>query len=460
MYKPGLGDCFLLSFPTDADREFHMMIDCGGLSSEDQEMIDVVEDIRDRTNGSLDVVIATHEHWDHISGFSQAKAVFKQIKVKTVWASWTEEPGNDAAKTLKDRFKKKKTAVAKAIDRMPEGRANRQMGLYKHAITELLTFSGGLGVGKGDKTATAWDIYLGLSRRKKYCSPKRAPLTLDGVDDVRVFVLGPPEDPDYIKKKLSKVETYDDGGHAFSAFNGFAAAFAGDGDAGAEEKDRAYPFDRRYRVLPETAKTNVFFQSHYGFMDKSADSWRRIDDDWLSLAGELALHLDSYTNNTCFALAIELGTEGKTLLFPGDAQVGNWLSWSDLSWKVKDAAGRTRTVNIDGLLERTVFYKVGHHGSHNATLRAKGLERMISDDLVAMIPVDRPTAESQKWEFPYPPLWDALKQKCSGRVLLADTDDMTEIRPDLRKMLSSQELRKFEKSVDYDPLFIEHRIDF
>jgi hypothetical protein len=69
----------------------------------------------------------------------------------------------------------------------------------------------------------------------------------------------------------------------------------------------------------------------------------------------LALDLDNATNNTSLALAIELGPGGKVLLFPADAQVGNWFSWRDQSWK--DDKGRD--VTVDDLLARTVFYKVG-----------------------------------------------------------------------------------------------------
>ena len=51
-------------------------------------------------------------------------------------------------------------------------------------------------------------------------------------------------------------------------------------------------------------------------------------------AGRLALQLDSDTNNTSLVLAIELIASGRVLLFPGDAQVGNWLSWHEgIEWK-------------------------------------------------------------------------------------------------------------------------------
>jgi hypothetical protein len=176
----------------------------------------------------------------------------------------------------------------------------------------------------------------------------------------------------------------------------------------------------------------------------------------------LALHLDSYTNNTCLAFAIEIGEpgQGKVLLFPGDAQVGNWLSWGDLSWEVKDSSGKKQKVDVVSLLERTVLYKVGHHGSHNATLREKGLEKMVSPDLVAMIPVHRDTAADQKWEFPYPPLWEALKKRTRGRVLLADAPDISEIESDIESLLSLAERRSFGEAITFDDLYVEYRIPY
>src|SRR5207302_1593020 len=96
--------------------------------------------------------------------------------------------------------------------------------------------------------------------------------------------------------------------------------------------------------------------------------WRRIDEDWLGASGEVALQLDSDTNNTSLVLAIEVAEDGGVILLTGDAQVGNWLSWSEVAFYVPSSKGGTRTVTADDLLARTVLYKVGHHGSHNATL--------------------------------------------------------------------------------------------
>jgi hypothetical protein len=155
--------------------------------------------------------------------------------------------------------------------------------------------------------------------------------------------------------------------------------------------------------------------------------WQRIDADWLNAAEQMALNLDSDTNNTSLALAFELGDAGPVLLFPGDAQVGNWLSWRDQLYH--DCKGK-KSVSIHELFARTSLYKVGHHGSHNATLKRDsgtnehpqvvpyGLELM--DDIIAMIPVDFKTAEKSQWRMPHKPLYEALRQKSRKRVLRAD----------------------------------------
>lgn len=461
MYRQGLGDCFLITLPRAA-RPFHLLIDCGALNSKHYNaalMQQVVRDIKKQSGGRLDAVAGTHEHWDHISGFLQAAEIFAEMIVGEVWVAWTEEPHNEAAQALKKEFKKRKQAVEMALARIPDDKHDAQLGLYKKAIIELFGFFGGLGASDdAGPTEQAWKNMLGLSREKVYCDPQKRPLEIDGVAGVRIYVLGPPQDPDYIRKKLSKKETYDESDHAFSLFDSFHAAVADHDDIN-EQHSRALPFDKRYRRSAAEAKGMEFFREHYGFAP-GTDEWRRIDDDWLTLAGELALHLDSYTNNTCLALAIELGEAGPVLLFPGDAQVGNWLSWADRSWQVKKADGTMRTVTSDDLLARTVLYKVGHHGSHNATLRAKGLELMEHPELVAMIPVHRPTAQDQHWEFPHQPLWDRLKERACGRVLLADAADLSEIEQEASERLSASKWRSFKKATKFTELYVEHRIAY
>jgi len=123
----------------------------------------------------------------------------------------------------------------------------------------------------------------------------------------------------------------------------------------------------------------------------------------------------TFTNNSSLVLAIELVESGKTLLFAADAQTGNWLSWPDVKW---DRTG----VLTDKLLAMTVLYKVGHHGSHNATL-VGALEKMNHPDLVALIPVHKqdPNITKQSgWKMPAHNLLRRLAEKASHRVLQMD----------------------------------------
>jgi hypothetical protein len=460
MYRQGLGDCFLLTFPGRSG-PVHLLLDCGAFPSKHYDaarMNDVVRDIKTATRGHIDVVVGTHEHWDHVSGFAQARALWDEIAVDRVWVAWTEEPDNEAARVLRDRFKKQKAAVEMALRRIGAAGVSPHLERYRTAVTELFGFFGGLGAADGaGRTEEAWDYLLGKGE-KVYCHPARPPLELPGVGGVRIYVLGPPEDPEYVKKLVSKKETYDTALQPLSLAESILAATGGE----RQDEDlraRARPFDPQHGLAPDEAARRSFFQEHYGFGDgDGGEGWRRIDTDWLTVAGELALHLDSYTNNTCLALAIELVESGRVLLFPGDAQVGNWLSWADRTWTVTGADCQERLVTAQDLLARTVLYKVGHHGSHNATLRAKGLEQMSSPDLVAMIPVHRATADDQKWKFPFRPLWDRLMVKANGRVLLADDEGIDHLQAEVEHRLSATAWKRFESAISARDLFVEYRI--
>jgi hypothetical protein len=190
-----------------------------------------------------------------------------------------------------------------------------------------------------------------------------------------------------------------------------------------------------------------FFEKHYGKVVPAASGeevvappepanqdWRRIDTDWLSSVSQLALDLDDHVNNTSLVLAFELGDgdDAPVLLFPGDAQVGNWLSWHQLQapralGDGSGGRGDQRTVTAADLLKRTVLYKVGHHASHNATLKALGLKLMSRQArLTALVPVDYREAHKAKggnedgWDMPYGKLLQDLISRTHGRVILAD----------------------------------------
>src|SRR5207248_2666973 len=103
MYRHGLGDCILLTLPRPRGGPGHVLIDCGVLGTGPRRMAAVAEDLHRTTGGRLDVVVATHAHWDHVSGFVQARGLFDQMDIGEVWLPWTEDPNDPAAAAVRAR---------------------------------------------------------------------------------------------------------------------------------------------------------------------------------------------------------------------------------------------------------------------------------------------------------------------------------------------------------------------
>jgi hypothetical protein len=409
MYRQGLGDCFLVTIPRKNDKPFYAVIDCGvilGTQNAGTIMTEVVEHIIQTTGGHVDLVAATHEHWDHISGFGQAKEIWtdkNRLTIGEVWLSWAEDPNDALAKKLRGERQSMRIALQAAAARMHLGGASDSAD----EVSSLLSFFGAAG-----STSDALEVVRGLSEECRYCKPKDAPVQLPGTG-VKVYVLGPPPDEKLIKKynpSKSEPETY-----GMDAMNNYLSAL----QPVLSENDLETPFDEGFQIPLHVAQQMQFFQEHYwgeADSDMKDQSWRRIDESWLDSSSSLALQLDSATNNTCLVLAFEL-EDGDVLLFAADAQVGNWLSWQDLAWEDAD-----RKITGPDLLRRTIFYKVGHHGSHNATLRKLGLEQMESLEL-AFVPVDREMAIKKRWnQMPLNELMTRLNEITKDRVVRIDAD--------------------------------------
>jgi hypothetical protein len=443
MYRQGLGDCFLLTFNLGGAAKYNLLIDCGllqGTSGSTELMQDVAANIRQTlsANNAPSAVAVTHEHWDHISGFSQAKEIFDEIKFDEVWLGWTEDENHARARDLRERFNKQITGLKKALKDVAEkkgaGFKVEEMPGFFQVASSLVEdfFDEELGVKGGKGRSATWD-YISKRAEPRYCSPTDvfSPKGLEG--EVRVYVLGPPLDLNFFSKtepskKDAANETYRDKA-GFALAESFFASFADNDDDPFTEACR--PFEKDLAtIIPHAGNHDICddvkrtFDTYFDDDNK----WRQIDDDWLMMLEPLALHLDSYTNNSCLAFAIELVKSGRVMVFPGDAQFGNWISWKDLSWKVKNSDGAIIEITTADLLARTVLYKVGHHGSHNATLKEHGLELMNSPELAAMIPVDRAKARDKKWEMPEGLLYERLLEKSRGRIIIADESDVTELK--------------------------------
>jgi Metallo-beta-lactamase superfamily len=441
VYRQGLGDCILIRVKRTSGDDFKLLIDCGvvlGTPNAGDIMTRVVENLVKDTDQKVDAIAITHEHWDHVSGFTQAKDSFKKLKTDEVWVAWTEDKDDELAKTLRSELGKAAEALtASATALRATGDSETVQMLADIALTPLGV------VGASGSTSAALDSVKSMGK-VRICRPSDKPIEIESAN-ARFYVLGPPHDPTLIRKinpSTKNPETYGlamNGAGALSL--GVLAALASRGEAADDPSSipspvDGSPFHQRMTIPlgpkgrpvvgdshsfdPDARKAwqNIddFFQKKYAGSD-GADDWRRIDGDWLGSATELALALQSYTNNTSLVLALELGDPGKgdVLLFAGDAQVGNWESWQ--SWECQLDGGK---LTGPDLLRRTIFYKVGHHGSHNATLKGHGVEEMAALR-TAIIPVDEEEAKKKRWgSMPLPELLDALEKKVPGMVLRTD----------------------------------------
>ena len=442
MYRQGLGDCFLVSFFV-ANPPVHMLIDCGtlGATTTGVKMPDVVQNIRETTGKHLNILVGTHEHRDHVSGFGGNPSPFDDFTVDHSWVAWTEDPSDhlaaQIAKYKGDLVEGIRLAV-NALQTTSTKYAEEREALdqVRSGMRELLGFFAPL---PADNQPLAAGLAKGVNEAMSYIRTKGtethffSPGTVSEyawLPGVRFYILGPPRDESALRNmgEHGSAELYGVAAqlsHDLAVWSQFAISgksFPAHRDSltasERQELEAQLPFDPQFRLEATNAKQCKGLYPQY-FAKKEA--WRRIDSDWLVGGSELALQLDSYTNNTSLAIAIELIDDGSVLLFPADAQVGNWLSWHDQTWKVKEG-GTTREVKAEDLLSKTVFYKVGHHSSHNATVKAKGLEMMRSEDLLAMIPVDRKVAlkKTPPWLMPAEALYKRLLIKTKGRVLRSD----------------------------------------
>ncbi len=518
MYRGMLGDCFLLKVAAQ-DGEKRILIDCGVLQNvqdgavlaerlppevlrsvgrDEIEAIaagplhirrvvnDLIDDLKDEKGVSrIDVLVVTHEHYDHISGFALVRDLWQSpdVQIGQLWMAWTENEADEDAQLLRAQFDRSKQAVARAAmagellgaeasDELKSIRAladflgpvvvdGMELGVSPAgSVQELKTnaAASASASASGGRMTTAETMAMLKAKatpdKTRYLEPGQVIEPVEG-PGLKTYVLGPPRNIDRLKKDSPS------GGEAKEVYLttpdqalavdltakrmmqraqtvlGFSSP-RGDGSA-ASARPFAKPHNQSYdpdSKAPSTEPETLARRTIRELYEAKEDL--KIDAEWLASAEALALKLDSDTNNTSLVLAFEL-PDLRILLFAADAQVGNWLSWGDQKYPANsDAAGAALSgqVSIDTILSRAVFYKVGHHGSHNATARQRGLELMNSPELVAAIPVVRAVAKIQGpgrktagrgWKMPYDHLLERLLAKTSGRVILGDGDPADEV---------------------------------
>ena len=380
MYNVGFGDSFLLTFPGSPPRR--VLVDCGSHSSGPGPLPigDVAARIVEDVTGAdgvpkIDVVVATHRHRDHVSGFSSP--VWKDVRVGEVWMPWTEDPADPAATRIRNAQSSGAAKLHAAL--RLSGAPDHLLDLVSNSLTNEKAM------------ATLHEGFDGKPAR--HFLPKRGaerkPFSSASLPGVTVHLLGPSRDAGVVRDMEPP------------AGKGYLRLAGGDGGEGA-----GLPFRRHWAMTPKEFDATAAF-AHLRLSEKYRRAVDALgEDDDLAVA----VALDAAVNGTSLMLLFEVGKA--FLLFPGDAQWGTWNA------VLSDPASAE-------LLKKTAFYKVGHHGSHNATPR-EFVEKDLSR-FAAMVST-RPMAN---WKLiPKRELMAALAKKASAVVR---SDQLSSVPAGFRK---------------------------
>lgn len=379
MYNVGLGDSFLLRFP-DGDGERKVLIDCGVHMSgpgprKIGEVVDqIISDITgDDGTKRIDVVIATHRHLDHVSGFDNAR--WGEVEVGEVWLPWTEHPTDPEAKKIRDKQSKAGKSALTALQAF--GARPEILQIVDNSLTNAKAM------------ATLQQGWKNKPKLQYLPAKERAQQTFTTpfLPGVKVHAMGPSHDPEVVRDMDPPK-----GG----AYELRMAAIQTNGEKAVSI------FPKRF-ILSGAAR------------EAQLDAFRlRASDlaDIMHLANEdafaVAVQIDKAVNGTSLMLMFEIGNA--FLLFPGDAQWGTWQNaLADPEFKE--------------LLKKTNFLKVGHHGSHNATPKAFVTDILEKNRFVGMVC----TAETKKFrKIPLPSLLGALDTQSGRRI--ARSDQVAEVK--------------------------------
>jgi hypothetical protein len=482
MYRQGLGDAFLLGFHGVEKKSVRwVLIDCGVVGRKDAaaRTQKVAADIAATTksarhpNGHLHLLVVSNVRWNHISGFVYAAKTFQKMAIDEIWLPATEDTGNEQARQrVRERQTRLKELhrVARDLSAPAEDLARSMTGVLSLFGECQDSAAAPAADAAPEQSAAALALLQTREQtgtRIRYLDVSAEPQLLfpDFQPAIRVYVLGPRvrvEAGGAGRDPAAEKGARDLAGSFLAAAQNNLGLTPEEQNQWKEILERNLPFapslqttfinndkgGRDFKPAPHAD----FFETRY-FAE--SESWRRVDNDWMSVARGLALALDQEANNASMVLAFELVESEKVLLFPGDAQLGVWKSWDALKWALSDNG---RCVTARDLLRRTAVYKVAHHCSQTGTLIEGGLKLMERGDLVALLPVDRASAKTLGWDLPYAPLLNHLRAKTRGRILITDPQEQrlnARPKPD---DLTEAEWQAFRNAAHETDLYIEYTL--
>lgn len=367
MYNVGFGDCFLLTLPNQKT----ILVDAGfhsqgkGAFTVDELVKQIVVDLKSISDPPrIDVVIATHRHQDHVYAFNSNG--WDSVEVGEVWLPWVEDRRNGKAMDLWTKTLKFAANLTKSLDGFRLDAATRSdvdFMLWNAGVDNLP--GAALAVGGGFSNKGALDcLHDGFASRDR-ARPRFLPekekfpetFATSALPGVRIHVLGPSRRPEFIKELDPEAD-----GETYRALALRAAAQVAGGGGGPA------PFGDEWKVKDD----------ELGYTLEADDMVRLSELASGADALAAAKKLDGMINSTSLVLVLEIGAA--RLLLPGDAEWGTWK----LILANEDAKA---------LVKKSTFFKVGHHGSHNATSKTL-VEKVLPKRIPAMI-------STQKGEEPY-----------------------------------------------------------
>jgi beta-lactamase superfamily II metal-dependent hydrolase len=375
MYRVGFGDCFLVTFPT-ADGPKHVLVDCGVHNRGDIGTMDrVLEDIEAESGGGLAIVIASHAHEDHISGFKTGEAMFRRLRIGEIWLPWSEDRGDPVARGLRAKLASLETALSA-----------RFAAMGADAPADVLDILANTSAARNQPTLDNLRRGFGTGATLEFLAAGVSKSDAGGIKGLGARILGPTRDEKFLRKMdPPKAER-------------FPMPMAD----GTETSTAIEPFDTWISVDPATG-TEDFHSVFGGAVGPRLTAEQRQDlVRAVELSPEaLAFALDRVTNNLSIVALFTF--RGQSLLFAGDSQYGGWKSWID-------------GPDAGAALADVAFYKVAHHGSENATPKS-ALDRMGDGTMAAML-----STQELPWpSIPDKGLLDALALRTAARYYRSDS---------------------------------------
>jgi hypothetical protein len=324
LFDVGLGDCIYCRIPKahKDGRDFHILIDCGTLSSTDYlaEAIDKLKPLLPLIDGKrhVDLLVVTHEHKDHMTGFGMK--LWDELSFGAIWMSAAMDLDHPESKRAKKLHSFAANAMAEAV------RLNLALG------PQLMELAAAMALNQEAMKTLRETLPKASKIKPTYVHAKSTKQELAlPLAGATLSVLGPERDIDFYY--LGK-----EGDPSLRRLLGFIDTSLPDVSAAVPEAS----------AVPTPA--NI----------EPAD-FRQLRSRMLSTALAFADLDGKICNNTSVVLLLEW--KGKRLLFVGDAEWDGAYKEGkgNCSWNVM---WNLRKEKLNGPL---AFLKIGHHGSVNAT---------------------------------------------------------------------------------------------